>query len=620
MTHEHIAQTAFNLSQTYGLPSPASKEDLSLGVTSLDSFLKKYPDHKLAPQAHLRIAQSYLNFGRNADAVKALDRFLGDKRYAEKDEVADARNLLGRAYQIQKKFDEALAAWRTYLQKHPSHSAWSEVQRQIIDTEYLIGAEHRAAKEHEKARMAWNEFMAKYPLDARNPSIMYQLGQMNFDDEKYDEAIADWRRLASKYPGTNEASQGQYLIAATLEGRLGKLEQALEEYKKVTFGSHQSHAQVAIGRLTSKQLSIATERVFRSNETPRIKLTSRNIESVTVKTFRIDMETYFRKMHNIHGVEGLDISLIDPDQTIEYKVPKYAEHQRLESEIEVPLPAAKAEAKEQPSKSGVMAVTVTSKTLEATTLVIQSDLEIVVKSSRDEVFVFAQNMLTGKAWPKAKLLVSNGQQVYAESATGDDGVLQQSYKELKSAGDVRIFAVADGNVASNVVSLDGLSVAQGLADRGYIYTDRPAYRAGQIVHVRGILRRASDDNFVIEIGKKYTLEIFDPRNRSVWQEEVKLIAARYVPVDVHAAFDEPGGDLSDRGARRGRQGARGDVYGARVSAGADQAGGGHRTQGVLSRRGDRGEDRGEVLLRGAVGGERDSLSAWRWASSYRDDG
>ncbi len=141
---------------------------------------------------------------------------------------------------------------------------------------------------------------------------MYQLGQMNFDEEKYDEAIADWRRLVSKYPGTNEASQGQYLIAATLEGRLGKLEQALEEYKKVTFGSHQSHAQVAIGRLTSKQLSIATERVFRTNETPRIKLTSRNIDSVTVKTFRIDMETYFRKMHNIHGVEGLDISLIDP--------------------------------------------------------------------------------------------------------------------------------------------------------------------------------------------------------------------------------------------------------------------------------------------------------------------
>ncbi len=44
-----------------------------------------------------------------------------------------------------------------------------------------------------------------------------------------------------------------------------------------------------------------------------------------------------------------------------------------------------------------MAVTVSSKTLEATTLVMQSDLDIIVKSSRDEVFVFAENMRTGKA-------------------------------------------------------------------------------------------------------------------------------------------------------------------------------------------------------------------------------
>ena len=45
---------------------------------------------------------------------------------------------------------------------------------------------------------------------------------------------------------------------------------------------------------------------------------------------------------------------------------------------------------------------------------------------------------------------------------------------------MRVFAVADGNVASNVVGLQGVGVAQGLADKGYIYTDRPAYRAGQI--------------------------------------------------------------------------------------------------------------------------------------------
>ena len=125
-------------------------------------------------------------------------------------------------------------------------------------------------------------------------------------------------------------------------------------------------------------------------------------------------------------------------------------------------------------------------------------------------------------WPKARLLISNGQQVFAEAETGDDGVFQKSYEELKSADDVRVFAVAEASVASNVVGLQGVGVSVGLAERGYIYTDRPAYRAGQMVHVRGIIRKAADDRFVIEPGKKYHLEIFDSRSRMIRQDEVAL--------------------------------------------------------------------------------------------------
>ena len=85
-----------------------------------------------------------------------------------------------------------------------------------------------------------------------------------------------------------------------------------------------------------------------------------------------------------------------------------------------------------------------------------------------------------------------------------------------------MFAVADGNVASNVVSLQGVGVAQGVSDKGYIYTDRPTYRAGQMVHVRGLLRHAAHDVYTVEKGKKYTLEAFDARGRLVCEETVKL--------------------------------------------------------------------------------------------------
>jgi alpha-2-macroglobulin len=66
---EQIAEAAYNLSLTYGIPNPQSDENLALGVAALESFLKNYSDHKLAPQAHLRIAESYIARGRYDDGA-----------------------------------------------------------------------------------------------------------------------------------------------------------------------------------------------------------------------------------------------------------------------------------------------------------------------------------------------------------------------------------------------------------------------------------------------------------------------------------------------------------------------------------------------------------------------
>jgi hypothetical protein len=302
------------------MPNPPSDEDLGLGVAALDAFVKKFPDHKLASLAHLRIAQGYVNRGRHEDAAKRLTAYLADARYAEREETPDARSLLGQSLLLQKKFTEAIAAWRDYLAKHPTHGSWSSVQQAIVDAQYARAADRREAKDYAAARKLWTEFLTNYPLDPRGPMIWYTFGAMNFEQEKWDEAIADWTRLSSKYPNTGEASRAQLMIGVVLEAKQGKLAAALEQYRKVS-GPSQNEAAQRIVQLTAKTMTVATERVFRSNETPTLKLTSRNIDAVTVRIYAIDLETYFRKMHLAGGVEGLDISLIDPDQSFEFKVP-----------------------------------------------------------------------------------------------------------------------------------------------------------------------------------------------------------------------------------------------------------------------------------------------------------
>ena len=78
---------------------------------------------------------------------------------------------------------------------------------------------------------------------------------------------------------------------------------------------------------------------------------------------------------------------------------------------------------------GVYVVKVTDeKTLQATTLVIGSDLDAIVKTSRDQILVFAQDMKTGRGRAGARVLVADGGQVVLDGVTGADGVLLRDWK------------------------------------------------------------------------------------------------------------------------------------------------------------------------------------------------
>jgi uncharacterized protein YfaS (alpha-2-macroglobulin family)/outer membrane protein assembly factor BamD (BamD/ComL family) len=536
---ERLADATYQIARTFGMPAPGTVGDLELGVAALERFLKEYPNHKLAPQAEFDIAQGYAHHGRYDQAIAQLKALIGNEAHAESKQVADARKLLGDSYFAQKKFVEAIAAWREFLDKHPTNAGWANVQRLVINSEFQMGEEERRQKNYVAARKQWETFLNKYPLDSRAAQLLLRFGEMNYaaaatvrrkeldgkqlDDDApdsrrvtpaaqklFDLAIADWKRLVSKYPGSNEASRASYLIGVTLEDRLGRLSDALEAYRKVAEAS-QSAARKRIAGLTSHRLEVVTDRKYRTNERAKIKLRTRNLEKVTVAVYRIDMVDYFRKMHLAGGIESLDIALIDPDNSWEYKIDGYEKYRQLTNEIEIPL--------EGP---GVSAVTITGDKLEATTMVIVSDIDVIVKSSRNEFFVFAENMLTGKPVQGVSLLVSDGSKVFAEELTNKDGIVQHVCDELKTVGDLRVFAIYEGHAASSVTSLKGLDFAVGLAPKGYLYSDRPAYRAGQLVHLKGVIRWVDGDRFVFKEGEQYSLDVYDSRGRVIHTQKTKL--------------------------------------------------------------------------------------------------
>ena len=345
--------------------------------------------------------------------------------------------------------------------------------------------------------------------------------------------------------------------------------------------------------MEAKALTVVTPRSVPLGRDAELKVTTRNLEKLTFTAYKLDPEAYFRKKHGLSSVESLDIGLVAPDAEWTAEVPGYARYKPIETtydlkKLEVP---------------GVYVVKVTDeKTLQATTLVLGSDLDAIVKTSRDQILVFAQDMKTGKGRAGARVLVADDEGVILEAHTGADGVLLNNWEKplvpgqgagaalrtepvpvpppvnragsapsarnragsapaarTRARGAMRPGAEAptppaEAAAAAEMAAdedppavvrpraphgalsylvLDGADVAgsglavpdkvaQGLSPRAYIYTDRPAYRPGQDVELRGVVREVVDGQYANVPGATYSLEVTDSRGRQLVARPVKL--------------------------------------------------------------------------------------------------
>ena len=516
------ARAMFAIPTTYGIPSPADDTALNLGVASLRRFLAAYPAHPLAVKAASRIGISYLNRGKSEEALAAFTSFLKEEGFRlENDEAKrdfsqlamTATFQVGQVLQGQQKFDESIAAWKGYLSKYPNGGQSADAQRAIVDTQLLIAAEHLARERYDEARAAWQAFVSQNPLDPRVPAVLFQVGESFQTEKNFDRAITMWEPLLSKFPNSEPAAHAQFAIAAIEETEKGELESAIDRFRKIAIEPWKSQAGQRIAVMEARALTVVTPRTFRSGETPHLKVMTRNLEKLTFSAYKLNAEAYFRKKHAIGNVESLDIGLVAPDAEWNIEVKGYARFKPIETtydlaKIEVP---------------GVYVVKVTDeKHLQATTLVVGSDIDAIVKTSRDQILVFAQDMKTGNGRANARVLVSQGDEVILEGKTGEDGVFLKSWDKPRDLGSGLAYLVLDGlNVAGSGLAVPS-TIAQGLSARAYIYADRPAYRPGQSVAIRGIVREIKEGQYLNTPKAVYRLEVTDSRGRQFVARPVTL--------------------------------------------------------------------------------------------------
>jgi uncharacterized protein YfaS (alpha-2-macroglobulin family)/TolA-binding protein len=574
--HPRRAEAQLAIAQSYRVPSPSNDRELELGVAALREFLEKFPNDEHALEAEYWIGLSYFNRARYEDAVRELETFIGRHRGDAGDEVALGQYYLGFAYQRQKKFSEAIAAWEKFLTEHPVHSKWNEVQRLVIDTYYAIGEEAYKNKDYDAARRAWDDFAARYPLDVRNADIMFRLGVMQDEAGQHEEALAQWRRVVSKYAGTEAASRAQYMIALTYE-KLEKWDDAFAALKLVQ-GKWQSEAQQHLSTLKERRLVVYTERAFTTRDAPALKLVSRNVPRVLLRAYRVDLRDYFIKENSVQGVANLDLNLIAPDAQWTVDLDKYAPYKELETQIPLPFKGAgvwaitcraldeKADGDKPstPARGG----------LEATSVVFVTDIGLVTKATKNEVFVWAENLLTQQPVAGAQVLISDGEQIVARGATNEEGVFRYlrpaaeagdatqpgkenanqrvqsapakkikvkkiaAKKEKKQAtppakstppgsatfpeNALRVLAVSGAHFAATESNLGSVIQVASLAPTGSLYTDRPLYRPGQTVQLKGIVRQVQNGAYTFAPGAEYSLSVTGPSGATIRSQRVKL--------------------------------------------------------------------------------------------------
>ena len=381
------------------MPQPPNPTWLSLGVAATKRALADYPADPKAVRAAFDIGLAHAVHGRLDESIAAFKEFLkGDSYKVETDDARRDRAELRMTATFQiagllqagQKYQEAIDAYKVYLAQFPNGPNSADAQRAILDVKLAIAADLLRQEKFENARAAWVEFAAENPLDARVPQALYLIGSSYLVEKKQPEAEKAWEALSSKFPDSEPAAHAEYEVASLLENDKGDLEGAIERYRKIKVNPWRSQALQRVAVMKAKSLVVVTPRTFRSGETPKLKIASRNIEKLTFTAYKLDLEAYFRKKQTLNGVEQLDIGLVAPDAEWTVDVPKYAKYKPIETEYSLKV-----------ANPGAFVVKVTDeRTFQATTLVLGGDLDAIVKTSRYQLLVYAQDMKTGKGRTK----------------------------------------------------------------------------------------------------------------------------------------------------------------------------------------------------------------------------
>jgi hypothetical protein len=344
-----------------------------------------------------------------------------------------------------------------------------------------------------------------------------------------------------------------------------------------------------------RSFTLSTSRTFAPGESVKIQLYARNVPELEFRVYKVrNTEKFFAGLKDLHsfGVQNSSPEeQIDEKSSLERlhdfkaglwwrirhffrgqftndardsfreqqgKLGKRSEVVGLSQFAQIPLlnpsqlvarwklktpPAIISETQQLPINgldAGVYLIEATDGTYKAYTVAIVTSIAVVERTEHGQADLFVADRKTGAPVAGADVIFWANSKLQSSGKTNSDGLLTLAAQVgTKGAEPENVWILAHHGSDAAIVTPFGYGFGeQGeVTSRSFIYTDRPVYRPGHTVHIKGIVRKAQNDTLVLAGPRTVTLRVTGPENKVVLNKQLTLSPHGTVAVDLNLESD-----------------------------------------------------------------------------------
>jgi uncharacterized protein YfaS (alpha-2-macroglobulin family)/TolA-binding protein len=283
------------------------------------------------------------------------------------------------------------------------------------------------------------KFVARYPKSRWLDDVTFLVAEGHFEAGEYDAALAAAKPLYErKFPKDDDPrvldwspfrANAVHLTAKVAHLR-GDLPRAVDLYRQVE--NLFPDARDAREFLTKEGLELRDVERAAVGATPVLHLRRKNVAEVRLRVYAVDFMILYALRRDLSGVNRIDLAGVEPVK--EWVVAKKgAEDFRWHDET-VELPG---------KDKGVYLVVAKGGGLDASSVVLVSDLDVDVQESGGRVRVYATDRATGAPAGDVYVKIGAGSAIQAQGFTDPRGVFEAG----GVSGSFSVVAEKDGNVA-----------------------------------------------------------------------------------------------------------------------------------------------------------------------------